>query len=101
MAGPPVDLSGLYDRPQDAATLREATERVMSAITALLADIRGETPPDYLPIDDDHPIRPGGRPSRHRGRPCGRRAPGASAGGRAHRRDAGGRGSGSGADGGG
>ena len=29
-------LDDLYDRPQDTATLREATERVMDAITALL-----------------------------------------------------------------
>lgn len=48
VTGPPVDLSDLYDRPQDAATLREATERVMAAITALLADIRGETPPEQV-----------------------------------------------------
>ncbi|KRD44675.1 glycerol acyltransferase [Cellulomonas sp. Root930] len=45
VAGPPVDLSDLYGRPHDTATLREATERVMSAITALLADIRDEEPP--------------------------------------------------------
>lgn len=44
-AGPPVDLSDLYDRPQDAATLREATERVMAAITAQLEVIRGEQAP--------------------------------------------------------
>lgn len=46
LAGPPVDLSDLYDRPRDAATLREATRRVMAAITALLAEIRGEEPPE-------------------------------------------------------
>lgn len=46
LAGPPVDLADLYDRPLDAATLREATARVMAAITALLADVRGETPPE-------------------------------------------------------
>jgi 1-acyl-sn-glycerol-3-phosphate acyltransferase len=45
VAGPPVDLSDLYDRPLDAATLREATSRVMAAITGLLAEVRGETPP--------------------------------------------------------
>ena len=45
VAGPPVDLSDLYDRPQDAATLREATERVMDAITGLLEDVRGERAP--------------------------------------------------------
>lgn len=45
VAGPPVDLSDLYDRPQDAAVLREATERVMAAITTILEDIRGEQAP--------------------------------------------------------
>ncbi|MBD8080389.1 1-acyl-sn-glycerol-3-phosphate acyltransferase [Cellulosimicrobium arenosum] len=44
-AGTPVDLSDLYDRPQDTATLREATARIMAAITAQLAEIRGEEPP--------------------------------------------------------
>lgn len=44
-AGPPVRLDDLYDRPLDSATLREATERVMDAITAILAELRGEQPP--------------------------------------------------------
>ena len=45
VAGPPVDLDDLYDRPMNTATLREATERVMAAITALLEEIRGERAP--------------------------------------------------------
>lgn len=45
VAGPPVDLSDLYGRPLDGATLREATERVMTAITRLLEDVRGEKAP--------------------------------------------------------
>ncbi|NCT90597.1 1-acyl-sn-glycerol-3-phosphate acyltransferase [Cellulomonas sp. APG4] len=45
VAGPPVDLADLYDRPLDSATLREATERVMTAITGLLEEIRGERAP--------------------------------------------------------
>lgn len=44
-AGPPVDLGDLYDRPADAAVLREATERVMDAITRMLEEIRGERAP--------------------------------------------------------
>lgn len=44
-AGPPVDLSDLAGRPQDAAVLTEATERIMAAITALLEEIRGEKAP--------------------------------------------------------
>ncbi|WP_125777534.1 lysophospholipid acyltransferase family protein [Antribacter gilvus] len=46
-AGPPVDLSDLYDRPTDTAVLREATTRVMDAITALLEEIRGEKAPEH------------------------------------------------------
>lgn len=45
VAGPAVDLSDLMDSPNDPAALREATRRVMAAITAQLAEIRGETPP--------------------------------------------------------
>lgn len=45
VAGPPVDLSDLYDRPTDTVVLREATERVMTAITRLLEEIRGEEAP--------------------------------------------------------
>ena len=45
VAGPPVDLADLYDKPLETAVLREATERVMAAITALLAEIRGEERP--------------------------------------------------------
>jgi 1-acyl-sn-glycerol-3-phosphate acyltransferase len=45
VAGPPVDLDDLYGRPLDTATLREATERVMAAITLLLEGVRGGTAP--------------------------------------------------------
>lgn len=44
-AGPPVDLDDLRGRPLDTATLREATERIVAAITALLEDIRGQKAP--------------------------------------------------------
>ncbi len=45
LAGPPVDLNDLYDRPLDAATLHEATDRIMDAITAQLEMIRGVRAP--------------------------------------------------------
>ena len=47
-AGPPVDLSDLYDKPADGAALREATSRIMVAITELLAGLRHEEPPAEL-----------------------------------------------------
>ncbi|MCL1899085.1 MAG: 1-acyl-sn-glycerol-3-phosphate acyltransferase [Promicromonosporaceae bacterium] len=45
LAGPPVDLSDLYDREVDAEVLQEATSRVMDAITREVATLRGLTPP--------------------------------------------------------
>jgi hypothetical protein len=45
LAGPPVDLSDLYDRPLDAATLNAATARILEAITRQLETIRGQRAP--------------------------------------------------------
>ncbi|MEU5159247.1 lysophospholipid acyltransferase family protein [Streptomyces sp. NPDC020875] len=44
-AGPPVDLSGFYDLEPTPEVLKEATEVIMGAITALLEEIRGEQAP--------------------------------------------------------
>lgn len=44
-AGPPVDLDDLHDRPMSRAVLAEATDRIMSAMTAVLEEIRGERAP--------------------------------------------------------
>ena len=43
--GDPIDLSDLANRPLDADTLHIATNRLLDAITDLLAQIRNETPP--------------------------------------------------------
>jgi 1-acyl-sn-glycerol-3-phosphate acyltransferase len=43
--GDPLDLSDLRDRPVDAATLALAGDRLMDAITAMLAELRQEEPP--------------------------------------------------------
>ncbi|PRX48568.1 1-acyl-sn-glycerol-3-phosphate acyltransferase [Prauserella shujinwangii] len=45
LAGPPVDLSDLAGPKPSASQLREATTRIMTAITVLLAEVRGESPP--------------------------------------------------------
>lgn len=45
LAGPPVDLSDLYDLPQDHETLNEATARILDAITRQLETLRGEKAP--------------------------------------------------------
>lgn len=44
-AGPPVPLDDLRGRPIDATLLREASDRITSAVTALLEQIRGEPAP--------------------------------------------------------
>lgn len=44
-AGPPVDLDDLRGGRLTAEVLDTATKRIMSAVTALLADIRGDQPP--------------------------------------------------------
>lgn len=49
-AGPEVDLADLHALPVSAATLREATERIMRDITKILATQRDEVPP-AVPLD--------------------------------------------------
>lgn len=49
-AGPPVDLSDLYDRADDPKAHVEATERVMAAVTGIVAGLRGEPAP-AVPYD--------------------------------------------------
>ena len=43
--GEPLDLSEFEGAALDAKTIAAATEKLMVAITALVADLRGETPP--------------------------------------------------------
>lgn len=45
LVGDPVDLSRFEGRSRDKATLMEATEVIMDAVTALLAELRGEQAP--------------------------------------------------------
>lgn len=45
LAGPPVDLDDLRALPPTPDTVKEATDRIMEAITELLAKLRGEEPP--------------------------------------------------------
>ncbi|MFG1945102.1 lysophospholipid acyltransferase family protein [Nonomuraea sp. NPDC048826] len=52
MVGEPVDLSKYAGRPLHASVLREATADIMAAITAQLAELRGEKPPQ-TPYDPD------------------------------------------------
>jgi 1-acyl-sn-glycerol-3-phosphate acyltransferase len=77
-AGAPVDLTDLYDVPMSAPVLREATERIMAAITRELEVLRGEKAPEsrfdprqrgvpvigwYRPEDHPQVSLPGKEPS--------------------------------------
>ncbi len=50
LAGPPVDLSRYAGKPLRGTVLREATADIMAAVTGLLAELRGEQPPE-VPYD--------------------------------------------------
>jgi 1-acyl-sn-glycerol-3-phosphate acyltransferase len=58
VAGPPVDLSPYEGRELTSEVLRDATDAVMAAVTALVAELRGESPP-AVPFD------PKSLPQRH------------------------------------
>lgn len=45
VAGPPVDLSDLIGAEVTRQVLDQATKRIMTAVTDLLAEVRGEAPP--------------------------------------------------------
>ena len=44
-AGPPVDLSEFYGKPIDEELLRAATSKIMDAVSDIVGELRGETPP--------------------------------------------------------
>jgi len=60
--GEPVDLSAYAGRNLDGKTLMEATDLVMSAITALVAELRTEVPPATHWDPADHGQTEFGRP---------------------------------------
>jgi 1-acyl-sn-glycerol-3-phosphate acyltransferase len=64
-AGPPVDLSDLYDRPIDTKVLREATDRLMDRITELLEVLREEKHPAERFDPRRHGVPEIGNPVRH------------------------------------
>ncbi len=58
IVGDPVDLDDLRDQPVTTETLTEATERIMIAITDLVAELRRESPP-AVRFDPRQAVRPG------------------------------------------
>lgn len=74
-AGPPVDLDDLRGQPLTPAVLGEATDRIMAAITGLLAGLRGEPGP-ARPLDPRSQGLPvTGNPHRRQRRPAATPAP--------------------------
>lgn len=71
-AGDPVDLDDLRGRPLTPDVLREATDRIMDAVTALLADVRGEQPPAVRFDPRTAGVRQIGNPGRDKRRGPGR-----------------------------
>lgn len=62
LAGPPVDLDDLRGRPITPAVLRTATDRILDAITAQLAELRAELPPASRFDPDQAGVPRTGRP---------------------------------------
>lgn len=62
-AGDPVRLDDLRERELTPEVLREATARIMSAITVLLEDIRGEQAPAERYDPRVHGVKPIGNPN--------------------------------------
>ena len=54
-AGPPVNLDDLRSQPMTSTVLKEATDRIMRDITALLEEIRGEKAPAH-PLSRDEAL---------------------------------------------
>ncbi|MPZ60116.1 MAG: 1-acyl-sn-glycerol-3-phosphate acyltransferase [Propionibacteriales bacterium] len=66
LAGDPVDLDDLRDKPLTPEVLHEATDRIMAAITALLERIRGASAPDVRFDPKAHDTPEIGNPNRRR-----------------------------------
>ena len=65
--GTPVDLSDLSAKPRTQAVILEATDRIMSAITGLVEEVRGETAPAERFDMKKAGVRPIGNPNKPQG----------------------------------
>jgi 1-acyl-sn-glycerol-3-phosphate acyltransferase len=68
VVGPPVDLTDLQGLPLEPVLLRQATARIMDAVTALLEPLRGDTAPVVRFDSREHGLPPTGNPARALGR---------------------------------
>ncbi|GAA1764969.1 lysophospholipid acyltransferase family protein [Nostocoides vanveenii] len=65
--GTPVDLSDLYDAPDQRVAASEATDRIMAALTAQVAALRGHAAPPVRYDPAAHGMTEFGRPERKDG----------------------------------
>ena len=61
-AGDPVDLEDLLGLPASAETTARATDRIMAAVTAIVADLRDETAPEQRYDPRSSGVRETGNP---------------------------------------
>jgi 1-acyl-sn-glycerol-3-phosphate acyltransferase len=61
-AGDPVNLDDLLGLPASAETTARATDRIMAAVTALVADLRGEPAPEQRYDPRSSGVRETGNP---------------------------------------
>ena len=67
-AGDPVDLADLVGQGRSAEAITEATERIMSALTAIVEELRGETAPAERFDPRKMGVRQIGNPNKRRSR---------------------------------
>lgn len=65
-AGDPVDLADLLEQPPTAAVVQQATDRIMAALVAVVAELRGEQPPAELFDPRKAGVHPIGNPKKQR-----------------------------------
>ena len=65
-AGDPVELGDLVAKPHTATEITEATARIMAAIVAIVAELRGEEPPAERFDPRRAGVRPIGNPHKRR-----------------------------------
>jgi len=71
--GEPVPLDDLQGQAGDIQAVRQATDRIMSAIVGLVAELRGEEPPRELFDPRKHGVRATGNPNKRSGTRSGSR----------------------------
>ena len=73
-AGDPVELGDLLGRPRSPGVINEATDRIMAAITAIVAELRGEPAPPERFDPSKMGVQQIGNPNKAKARKKGKRS---------------------------